>query len=191
MTILRDANKLSEFGINLSNKLQVLRDLLEEPTTESNQKRIRKAISLKCQMLGRKKHQNKEDASSQQRPNKSRESQDTGQKHRSKRVRKSTRTDRRKCIEQRNKINKLGGIRIISQEQRRKTNHKDSVAAKQISGKIRRALKLTGPNEPTIHASITHTTHLDDTPLTMQSGNGINKSRMEKQQDQKACQLKQ
>lgn len=36
MTFLRDANKLSEFGINLSNKLQVLRDLLEEPTTESN-----------------------------------------------------------------------------------------------------------------------------------------------------------
>ncbi|CAH8442311.1 unnamed protein product [Schistosoma haematobium] len=60
---LQDTNKLNEFKIVLSNKLQAFHDLLngEGTTAESNWKGIKEAITSTChEVLGHKKHHHKE-----------------------------------------------------------------------------------------------------------------------------------
>ena len=60
-TLLKDPTKLEEFKISLSNKFQVLHELLEEETINRKWQGVKDAVSSTCQeVLGPKKHSVKE-----------------------------------------------------------------------------------------------------------------------------------
>ncbi|MBN3278047.1 CFDP2 protein, partial [Polyodon spathula] len=59
--LLKDPTKLEQFTISLSNKFQVLQELLEEETIDEKWQGVKEALSSTCQeVLGIKKHNQKE-----------------------------------------------------------------------------------------------------------------------------------
>jgi hypothetical protein len=60
-TILKDPKKKEEFRVKLSNKFQVLQELLEEDTIDEQWQKAKEAVTSTCQeVLGPKKHTHKE-----------------------------------------------------------------------------------------------------------------------------------
>ncbi|VDP51515.1 unnamed protein product [Schistosoma margrebowiei] len=116
---LRDIDKLNKFKIILSNKFQALHDLLngEGTTMESNWKGIKEAISSTChEVLSHKRHhhkewitvdtldeiqerRNKEASINNSRPRAEKSKAQAEHIEVNKQVKRSTRTDKRKYVE--------------------------------------------------------------------------------------------